>query len=266
MTDSVQVIPYLCQPEHQDTPMETQLLYYTYPDQYSCDTQILFCSEDEGGKFFIPQETIFYFGGGGQPADEGALRTADGQTFPILKVVPQENSFKHYFQNISGSISLDPGTPVQMEISEQVRHLHSRIHTAGHLVSSVVTETLGIPLLPLKGYHYPDSPYVEFANPQGLQDMDPDPINHSLQENISKDLPVTSFLQVGDKQPLDSFLPPGFQLTSTKTLRWVGIHSFLFYPCAGTHVRATGVLGKVSIKYIKSKKGNLRMAYQLEPQ
>ena len=243
--------------------METQLIYHSCPSQYSCSTQVIFSGEDEEGKYIIPMETIFYFGGGGQPADIGNLVTEEGASFPIMKVVPEENAFKHYFQGPSGCFK--PGEPIQITISPQVRDLHSRIHTAGHLVSSVITEALHIPLVPLKGYHYPDSPYVECGNPKGLTDIDLKGAQASLTAYILKDLPVTAFLQQGDQVPLHTFKPPGFQLTPGKTMRWVGIESFLFYPCAGTHAGSTGALKEVKIKYIKSKKGNVRIAYQVSP-
>ncbi len=49
---------------------------------------------------------------------------------------------------------------------------HAALHSAGHAVDKAVVEAIGAGVFsPLKGYHFDDSPYVEYrgALPDGLE-------------------------------------------------------------------------------------------------
>lgn len=242
--------------------MHTELQFYTDPYLASVSVNILVKGKDKEGAYFIPDKTIFYYGGGGQPPDDAWLVSDKGEKIPLLKAIPEGQSLKHY---PSGEfVEISEGEELIMQIDPQKRSLHSRIHTGGHLVSSVIVEFLKWPLVPFKGYHYPDSPYVEFLNPNNMTEFPQELVGAALEEFVRKDLPIHIRIENEvDFKDTKTFIPPGFQLAPGKPLRLVGIESFLFYPCAGTHTKSTGELRKVDIKYFKSKKGNIRAAYQV---
>ena len=48
-----------------------------------------------------------------------------------------------------------------MIIDENKRRLYARLHSAGHLLD-VAVSNIGLSWQPGKGYHFPDSPYVEY--------------------------------------------------------------------------------------------------------
>ncbi len=243
--------------------MATELLYHRDSSLNEAEVLVLATGMDELGPFFIPDRTIFYFGGGGQPADSGFVRDPEGNMVPILKAIPAPGGIAHYLA--SPHFAPGPGVALRMSIDPARRLLHSRIHTAGHLVGSMIFEQLRWKLVPLKGYHYPDSPYVEFSNPEQLHELDSIPVEEGMREWIRSDRAVftsTDGSLDGDREK--TFVPEGFSLEGGRSLRWVGIDGFKYYPCAGTHVPTLGLLGKVSIKYFKGKKGNMRVAYQVE--
>lgn len=243
--------------------MHTRLQYQEDSGLMETRVRILGTGADEPGFYFIPDKTIFYPGGGGQPPDEGWLISVDGNRIPIFKGINDQDYLKHYLP--AGVQGVNEGSELRMGIDPQKRLLHARIHTGGHLVSSVVSELLKWPLIPVKGYHYPDSPYVELLNPEGMNVFPTGEIDKCLTESIKQDLPVHIRADGSlDRNTQFCFIPPGFPLLPGKILRWVGIGDFRYYPCGGTHTTSTGVLTGMHIKYCKSKKGNIRIAYQVD--
>ncbi|HUX84857.1 MAG TPA: hypothetical protein VMV20_06460, partial [Chitinophagaceae bacterium] len=91
-------------------------------------------------------------------------------------------------------------------------------------------------------------------------------VDEAMKELVRADREVfTSSDGSLDRDREKTFVPEGFPLEAGRSLRWVGIGGFHYYPCAGTHVQTLGQLGTVSVKYFKNKKGNIRAAYLVEP-
>jgi Ser-tRNA(Ala) deacylase AlaX len=242
--------------------MATDLLYHRDSGLSNTSFQVLGTGTDENGSYLIPDRTVFYYGGGGQPPDRGWITNGAGKQVPISRSIPVQEGLAHYLNEEGHSIK--EGDFLQMSIDPDRRQLHCRIHTAGHLLSSVLFERLKWPLMPLKGYHYPDSPYVEFSNPRQLSEFDPREVEAAMNELIGNDNPIKISMDGSlDNNHENTFVPEGFQINSGQSMRWVGIDGFRYYPCAGTHVPSLGALEKVSLKYFKSKKGNIRAAYQV---
>lgn len=57
---------------------------------------------------------------------------------------------------------LQIGSEVTMVIDEAIRKLNARLHSAGHLLD-VAVNRLKLDWKPGKGYHFADSPYVEYV-------------------------------------------------------------------------------------------------------
>ena len=53
------------------------------------------------------------------------------------------------------------GTKVQVCVDADHRMIHSECHSAGHVIDSAM-ERCGLDLQATKGYHFLDSPYVEY--------------------------------------------------------------------------------------------------------
>lgn len=63
------------------------------------------------------------------------------------------------------------GRPVSLALDGPRRLRHAALHSAGHAVDKAVVGAVGAGVLsPLKGYHFDDSPYVEYRGvlPEGL--------------------------------------------------------------------------------------------------
>lgn len=64
------------------------------------------------------------------------------------------------------------GRPASLALNSAKRLRHAVLHSAGHAVDKAVVGAVGAGVFaPLKGYHFDDSPYVEYRGtlPSGLE-------------------------------------------------------------------------------------------------
>ena len=140
----------------------TALLYWE--DSFRCalaDAVVVGCwpmGESEGVFHVITDRTIFHPQGGGQPWDTGLLCGPNG-VFVVNEVRKDGEQVVHIGSFKEGAFSA--GDLVSMEVNEVSRVLHARLHSAGHLLDCAV-KSLHLPLIPGKGYHFPNSPFVEY--------------------------------------------------------------------------------------------------------
>jgi alanyl-tRNA synthetase len=215
------------------------------------------CGEDDGGPYVVTGATVFYPGGGGQEPDKGMIihQAAD---YPVLKAVLHGGQMRHY---IGGKIAT--GQQVTIRVDAEHRMQNARLHTAGHLLSSVVHEKLQWPLLPVKGFHYQQGAYVEFerAEPEGAFCLER--LQEALSEEISRDLAVSAAFVAADEDAFEQAVKPqGFLAPAGRPLRIVRIDPYRAYPCGGTHLVHTGQLQWIRITHLRHKKGNIRISYE----
>ncbi|CBJ48444.1 Similar to ATP binding / alanine-tRNA ligase [Ectocarpus siliculosus] len=128
--------------------------------------------DDSQGSAIILDRTIFHPQGGGQPSDEGTITCGDC-TVPVSKVRDVGGVIYHY-GTMSGTPQprLEAGRPASLALDSAKRLRHAALHSAGHAVDKAVVGAVGAGVFsPLKGYHFDDSPYVEYRGtlPAGLE-------------------------------------------------------------------------------------------------
>jgi misacylated tRNA(Ala) deacylase len=116
----------------------TELLYQT--DSYLREfSATVVAHEDEA---LVLDRTAFYPGGGGQPADKGALRW-NGQDHLLSKVKKAGDRVLHWVQ-ADESQDLPPvGTGIQGVLDWEHRHKLMRTHTALHILCGVIWRDYG---------------------------------------------------------------------------------------------------------------------------
>jgi Ser-tRNA(Ala) deacylase AlaX len=131
-------------------------------------TQSLFKpSENSTALILTTSATIFHAQGGGQPSDTGSIRTASA-TFHVHQVrAPGEGGAILHMGTLDGEGGI-VGEEGAQSIDVEKRTLHSRLHTAGHVLGLAVHELvaqgkLDPGLKDGKASHYPGAAYVEFA-------------------------------------------------------------------------------------------------------
>ncbi|MBI1838870.1 MAG: hypothetical protein HYR95_01025 [Candidatus Colwellbacteria bacterium] len=223
-------------------------------------SRVVETSQENERNVVILDETIFYPQGGGQPYDRGIIEGLSGK-FAVEEVRFIDGVVKHIGKFENGV--LNTGDEVKCLVDSQRRKLHSRIHSAGHVVDMAVT-SLNLNWVPGKGYHFPDGPYVEYAG--NLGETDKERLKTDIENLCNKfvDENRETKLLLIDKEKMKEvchFVPD--YIPEDKPARVVMYGDF-GVPCGGTHVGHLGDIGHMTIRKIKSEGENVRVGYDVD--
>lgn len=229
-------------------PFDTVPLFREDAYRRSCDATILSVN-DRGG--IILDQTIFYAASGGQPGDTGVL-LLNGMSVPIGATVYGDGKSEVVHVPATPAGTPGAGMSVQAEIDWDRRHLHMRMHTALHLLCSL------IPFPVTGGSIGAEESRLDFdISDAGA--VDKDELTERLNGLVAADHPVT-FRWIGDEELAAnpglvrtmSVKPP----TGTGRVRLVSIGqdgAIDLQPCGGTHVRSTGEIARLAVTRIEKK-------------
>ncbi|MFQ3623763.1 MAG: alanyl-tRNA editing protein [Acetobacteraceae bacterium] len=216
-----------------------------------------------GPEGVVLDRTVFYAAAGGQPGDTGLLRRADGATVPVTDTVKGEGGAVLH-RIADGAAPPAPGETVTAEIDWPRRHRLMRMHTALHLLCSL------IPGAAVTGGAIGDGKgRLDFDLPAA---PDRDALNARLAALVADDHPL------GERWISDEELAanPGLVRTlsvkpptGTGRVRLVRIGAedspVDLQPCGGTHVRSTSEIGRISVAKVENKgRQNRRIVLVLE--
>ncbi|WP_343548530.1 alanyl-tRNA editing protein [Ralstonia sp.] len=202
--------------------------------------------------------TVFYARSGGQAGDTGTLVLADGHTIAIADTVysADRQTVLHVPADGADLSPLTPGTPVTATIDWERRHRLMRLHTCLHLLGSLIP-------VPVTGCGIsPDAGRIDFDLPEST--LDRDTLTTQLNELIGRNTPVRIDLITPEELAAQPELvrtigaaPPA----GASAIRIIHIDGIDRQPCGGTHVRATGEIGRVVVTKIEKKsRQNRRVA------
>jgi len=224
----------------------TERLFLADPRASRAGATVL--AADERG--IVLDRTVFYARSGGQPGDRGVLRWERGE-IPITEAVKGDGQA---ILHIPAQDALLPaaGAAVEAEIDWPRRHRLMRMHTALHLLCS---------LLPGAGVTG-----GQVGEERSRLDFDlresPDRVllEESLNELIAADHPVSA--EWVDESLLDT-TPELVRTLSVKPPRGAGRLRLVrigasappvdLQPCGGTHVASTAEIGRVEAQKIENK-------------
>ena len=199
----------------------------------------------------VLDRTIFYPRGGGQPGDRGTITPPSGQPVPISDTLKGEDGrgILHVPMGAQTSgAALSPGDSVQLELDWDRRYRHMRLHTAMHILCSLVPHGV------TGGNLTHERARLDFD--AGGESLDKAAIEAQLNERIEQDHPV-SIRQIKEEE-LDqnpelvrtlSVSPP----RGTGSVRLIQIEGVDLQPCGGTHVQHTAEIGRLTVLKIESK-------------
>lgn len=221
----------------------TEKIYLTDTYLFSCEATVLgvrlIANESA---IVVLDRTIFHSQGGGQPADVGMIRTQDGHIYPIASAHQEGDVVMHV---VFHGENLSVSETVTVSIDSSARITHARLHSFGHSLDAAVRKVGLKGLAPLKGYHFRDGPYVEYAGTIEAKDKDTivQKLNDAVREIVADGMPTTIDYRDG------------------RRMVTVGGEEC---PCGGTHVSNTSELENITITKIKTKKGNVRISYAMD--
>lgn len=192
-------------------------------------------------------DTVFYPEGGGQPGDTGWL-TWDGCTLAIRDAKKADGPDTVLHLPAEGETLPPVGAQVTAIIDWQRRHRLMRMHTALHLLCSVIDGDV------TGGQIGADKSRLDFNI--GSQHPDKDALSDALNRLVEDDRPVRvreiAAEELANQPELVrtmSVQPP----TSGGTVRLIEIEGADLQPCGGTHVTATAEIGALRVGKIESK-------------
>lgn len=238
----------------------TNLLYLDQVYHYQAEAKIVDIINSDDKIAIVLDQTIFYPQSGGQPSDKGIIAKNKSAEFDVEKVIFDNERIQHLGKIKNGNFVINDH--VNLIVDEKLRMLHNKYHTAGHLIDYALTNS-GYNLISLKGYHFPNGAYVEYAGilDQNIREQLMITLSHEINKLIKEAHSV--FLR---KYSKDEFISKVKNVPEVKEwpVRAMSIDGYAPIMCGGTHVANTSEIGKVIIRKIKNVSGSLRISYEVE--
>lgn len=226
---------------------QTELIYMADMNTITCESQIAEIYKQDDKYIIILDKTVFYPQGGGQPFDMGFIQK-ENNIFHVEEVRFQDGHVLHIGRFDSGRFMA--GDMVECLVDNERRLLNTKLHSAGHVIDMAIT-MLDYGWKPVKGFHFPEGPYVEY-----------EVVDENLDQERIKEAIENQCLQIIDS---DLSVHIDFDTTehlSGKPRRIISFGDFSV-PCGGTHVSSLKEIGNITIRKIKLKKNRLKISYSL---
>jgi Ser-tRNA(Ala) deacylase AlaX len=253
--------------KHTSTITSIQLLS-SLPEE----TRVLFKPPPDSSPYVLTTpSTIFHAQGGGQPSDIGTIKSTslNGPTFHVHQVRKVDPAILHMgvYENKDSNFTGNENEEVEQAIDIDKRILHSRIHTAGHVIGLAINTLvkegkLSGDIVDGKASHYPGAAFVEFS---GIIAGDKKAeIQARVDELVAQDLSVKIHFWSEEKARSDCTGVLESFKSDENGVRVVEIGDVGSYPCGGTHVVGLRECGKVVVRGIKRQKGISKVSYEVQ--
>jgi misacylated tRNA(Ala) deacylase len=240
-----------------------------YRDAYARSCEATVRSVDVSGAEVVVtlDRTVFYPGGGGQPADSGTLLALDpvwgGQRWQVGSARKAGDEIEHVLAGVAPDDAPEPGTRVRVDIDWERRHLLMRTHTALHTLCGVVWRDYGAQVT--GGNMEPGAGRMDFE----FERMSADLVGE-IEAKVNGELAAAHDVRVRVLPRDEAFaipdlirtkvnlLPPG--IADVRTVEIVGLD---LQADGGTHVANTREVGGIKVTGYESK-GRINKRIRLE--
>ena len=224
-------------------------------DSYLRECEAVVTATDDDA--IVLDRTVFYPMGGGQPGDTGSLNWDGGQVAIIDTRYGEGEDIRHIVA--AGALMPAVGSKVSVSLDWERRYAHMRMHTALHLLGSVLQ--YGV----TGGNISATRSRLDFD----MEDtIDKEKVNAELMALVAANHPVRC------RWITDAELEAQPELVRTMSVqppkgagkvRLLEIEGVDLQPCGGTHLRATGEVGRVSVGKVEKKgRHNRRVSIVLD--
>lgn len=232
-----------------------------YTDAYARVTEASVVALDDEANAVLLERTIFYPGGGGQPADVGALIGDSGGSWRVTGARKRDDDIWHTIEEGAELPAVD--TKVTAEIDWDRRHRLMRTHSALHVLCGVVWRDHGASVT--GGNMEPLSGRMDFEFDTMSGEL-VSQIEGRVNEEIAADreirvaiLPREEAFAIPDLiRTKVNLLPEG--ISEVRTIEIVGLD---LQADGGTHVAQTGEIGRVRVTGYESK-GRINKRIRIE--
>ena len=220
-----------------------------YVDAYARRADAVVVETDSEANAALLDRTVFYPGGGGQPADSGLLSGASGGSWPVTGAKKRGDDIWHTLEGQPPAV----GTQVSAEIDWDRRHQLMRTHSALHVLCGVVWRDHGASVT--GGNMEPLAGRMDFEFETMAGELVAE-IQRRVNEEVAADreirvavLPREEAFAIPDLiRTKINLLPDG--ITEVRTIEIVGLD---LQADGGTHVARTSEIGRVRVTGYESK-------------
>ena len=195
------------------------------------------------GNVFVDR-TVFYPLGGGQPGDTGTM-SWDGGSARVVDTRYIDGDIGHVLEE--GAALPAPGTAVELTLDWERRYRHMRMHTAMHLLGSVL--------------HYGVTGGNISAEKSRLDydmedSVDKEAVGKAMAELVAGDHAVSCRWITEEELDANPELVRTMSVQPPRgkgSIRLLEIEGVDLQPCGGTHLRSTAEVGAVRIGKVEKK-------------
>lgn len=214
-------------------------------------------------KQIVLDRSAFYPEGGGQPSDLGTLEIS-GETYNVLKASKMGNEIFHTLDR-----NPSEGNDVILgKIDMNRRNLHTRMHTALHILNGTVFTQFNGALVTGGQVNSDGTGRMDFVL-KGVQNDQLRPLEAIVNKIVDENREVRISTMSYD----EAMAVPGMQRTADRSIpvdsddmvRIVEIVGLDKQACGGTHTKTTGEVGRIRFVKIENKgKENRRVKIALD--
>ena len=218
-------------------------------DQLSCESKITVLTteteivealtEGQAGTIIV-DETPFYATSGGQEADKGVIRTAEGE-FQVEDVIKLHGGKIGHVGHVTKGM-LKAGDQVELLVDEENRTLSANNHSATHLLHKALRSVLGTHVEQAGSSVNAERLRFDFTHFSALTKEELQQVEEIVNEQIRKNLTVKV-----ENLPIEEARKTGaaalFGEKYGDIVRVVSMGDFSIEFCGGTHVPNTGRSG-----------------------
>ena len=193
----------------------------------------------------VLDRTPFYAEGGGQLADAGVIRLANGAVVEVDDVQrPLPGLIVHRARVVSGEVVVGDGAHAEIDLDR--RQAISRAHTATHMVHKAFREALGESATQAGSENAPGRFRFDFANPSAVPASVLADVEARVNAVLLDDLAVTAEV-MSQAEAVASGAMALFGEKYGDQVRVVSVGDWARELCGGTHAGRTGHLGVIKL-------------------
>lgn len=230
-----------------------------YTDAYARQTDATVADLDTEANAVLLDRTVFYPGGGGQPADIGELVGSAGGNWPVSGAKKRGDDVWH---TVDGELPAI-GTEVSARINWERRHRLMRTHSALHVLCGVVWRDHGASVT--GGNMEPLSGRMDFE----FETMSGELVGE-IEKRVNSEIEADREIRVAILPRAEAFAIPDLIRTKINLLpegiaevRTIEIVGLDLQADGGTHVARTGEIGRVAVTGYESK-GRINKRIRIE--
>ena len=232
-----------------------------YTDAYARQTEATVVETDPEARAVLLDRTVFYPGGGGQPADSGELIGDSGGCWRVTGAKKRGDDIWHTVEE--GSELPAPGTQVTARIDWERRHRLMRTHSALHVLCGVVWRDHGASVT--GGNMEPLSGRMDFE----FETMSGELVGE-IEQRVNAEIDADREIAVDNLPREEAFAIPDLIRTKINLLpegisevRTIEIAGLDVQADGGTHVARTSEIGRVRVTGYESK-GRINKRIRIE--